>query len=189
MTVVDGSSIGSRWLPFAATERRRFIATASFTLRPPNASCTSRTLEIPRSRSTSARGSVSAGTMRLTLRDSLPFATLVLVHRGQAKEVSDILVDTGSASTVIAAEVAAQIGIVPEPDDRLRALRGVGGREVVFTRRLDRVELGFAGVDDFEIEIAGMDYGFQISGILGMDFLRATRSILDLDQLEIRFAT
>jgi hypothetical protein len=58
----------------------------------------------------------------------------------------------------------------------------VGGREVVFARGLDRLELGSASVDDFEVEVAGMDYGFKISGILGMDFLRATRSVLDLDQ-------
>jgi len=30
----------------------------------------------------------------------------------------------------------------------------------------------------FEIEVGGMDYGFDIQGILGMDFLRQTRAVL-----------
>jgi hypothetical protein len=41
---------------------------------------------------------------------------------------------------------------------------------------------------DFEIEIGGMDYGFEINGILGMDFLTASEAIIDLEKLELRFS-
>ena len=70
--------------------------------------------------------------MRLTLRDELPFITVTVVHHGVTTHVSDVLVDTGSASTLLNADVAASLGIVPEASDRLRTLRGVGGREVVW---------------------------------------------------------
>jgi hypothetical protein len=33
-----------------------------------------------------------------------------------------------------------------------------------------------------------MDYGFEIGGILGMNFLRAARAIVDLGSLTIEFA-
>jgi hypothetical protein len=33
---------------------------------------------------------------------------------------------------------------------------------------------------DFEIEVGGMDYGFGMNGILGMDFLMCTGAILNL---------
>ena len=39
--------------------------------------------------------------MRLTLRDELPFVTLTLVQRGVSIVVPSLLVDTGSASTLI----------------------------------------------------------------------------------------
>jgi hypothetical protein len=39
----------------------------------------------------------------------------------------------------------------------------------------------------FEVEIGGIDYGFPIHGILGMDFLCATDAKIDLGQFEIDF--
>jgi hypothetical protein len=38
------------------------------------------------------------------------------------------------------------------------------------------------------MEIGGMDYGFQLGGIIVMDFLRAARAVIDLDRLAIEFA-
>lgn len=42
-------------------------------------------------------------------------------------------------------------------------------REHVFTRHVDRLAIGDRGVDQFEVEVGEMDYGFEIGGILGMD--------------------
>ena len=126
--------------------------------------------------------------MRLTLRDELPFVTVAVHHHGVTAQVPDVLVDTGSASTLLNADVAASLGIVPEPADRLRTLRGVGGREVVFTRHIDRFEVGSKGLARFEVEIGGMDYGFAINGILGMDFLTVTGAVLNLRDLTLDYA-
>jgi len=125
--------------------------------------------------------------MRLTLRDELPFTTVTLVHGGSSIEVPNVLVDTGSASTLMNADIVSELGIVPEPSDRLRTLRGVGGREVVFARRIDRIAVAGRGLDAFEIEIGGMDYGFDINGILGMDFLRAAQAVMNLGDLTLTF--
>ncbi len=126
--------------------------------------------------------------MRLHLLDDLPFVTLTISHRGASVDVPNVLVDTGSASTIVNADIAGTIGIFPEPTDRLRTLRGVGGREVVFARPLDRVALGDRGVHRFEVEIGAMDYGFDLGGILGMDFLLAAGAILNLRDLTLEFA-
>jgi len=45
------------------------------------------------------------------------------------------------------------------PNDKLHRLRGVGGHEHVFLRRVDRFAVGEHGLDDFDIEIGEMDYG------------------------------
>jgi predicted aspartyl protease len=125
--------------------------------------------------------------MQLVLRNSLPFVTVALTHRGSTMSIADVLVDTGSASTVLSADAAAQLSIFPEPTDRLRTLRGIGGRELVFTRRLERIEVDGHGLDGFEVEIGGMDYGFAINGILGMDFLLGSRAIVSLADLTMMF--
>lgn len=125
--------------------------------------------------------------MRLTLKDDLPFVTVRIVFRGTEAEVPAVLIDTGSAGTILAADVVATIGIIPDLHDTLYAVRGVGGAEVVFARRVDRLMVGENGLDGFEIEVGGMDYGFEINGILGMDFLLRTGANIDLQALELRF--
>lgn len=125
--------------------------------------------------------------MRLLLRDDLPFMTVGLSYEGQSIEIQDVLVDTGSASTLFAADAVAAISLFPQPTDELRLIRGVGGTEAVFSRTIDNVEVGGRQLAQFEIEIAGMDYGFAINGILGMDFLTRTGAIIDLAKMQIEF--
>jgi predicted aspartyl protease len=123
--------------------------------------------------------------MRLTLRDDLPFVTVTATQGGATVELPDMLVDTGSASTLLSATVALQLGVVPSPSDPVRTLRGIGGREVVFCRRIDNFQIGDHAIDDFEVEIGGVDYGFAMNGILGMDFLIQVRAILNLRELSL----
>ena len=125
--------------------------------------------------------------MRIELRHDLPFVSVELTFRGRTVEVPDVLVDTGSASTVVSADAVEAIGLVLEPTDVLDSLRGIGGREFVFRRAIDRLRVGERAVDSFKVEIGGMDYGFAISGILGMDFLAPAGAVIDLGQRLIEF--
>lgn len=125
--------------------------------------------------------------MQLTLKDELPFTTLKIAYQGAEIEVADVLVDTGSASTILSADIMAQIGITPEPTDMLHTVRGIGGTEVVFTRQVDHLQIDQQRLSQFQIEIGGMDYGFGISGILGMDFLVQAGAIIHLRDLELEF--
>ena len=125
--------------------------------------------------------------MRLTSRHELVLVTASLTYRGTTVDIDEVLVDTGAASTVINADLAADAGIYLAPTDQLRRLRGVGGHEHVFMRSVDRFAVGDHGLDGFEVEIGEMDYGFHFGGIIGMDFLRAARAIIDLGNLTTEF--
>jgi predicted aspartyl protease len=126
--------------------------------------------------------------MQLWLKDSLPYVTIMVAYQGKMVEVSDVLVDTGSASTILSADKLMDVGIKPSVDDILHTIRGIGGGEVVFLREVDFLKLGERSISDFEIEVGGMDYGFDINGILGMDFLIKTGAIINLRELRIDFA-
>jgi predicted aspartyl protease len=126
--------------------------------------------------------------MQLILRDDLPFTILTIAYEGVETEVQDVLVDTGSATTVLAADIVASIGIEPEPTDRLLTIQGVGGTEVVFERKLEWLAVGAKRITAFAVEIGGMDYGFPINGILGMDFLVHTGAIINLRDMLIEFS-
>jgi hypothetical protein len=67
-------------------------------------------------------------------------------------------------------------------------LRGIGGHEMVFNRRIDRLQVGERALAQFAIEIAGMDYGFEINGILGMNFLREAGAVLNLRDLTLDYS-
>lgn len=125
--------------------------------------------------------------MRLQLRDNLPFVSITVNHQGKNIKIKNILVDTGSGGTILAADVLSKIGIVPQADDTLHTIFGVGGSEVVFTRKIDELKAGTFTIKQFEIEIGGMDYGFNIQGILGMDFLISAGANIDLNKLKIEF--
>jgi predicted aspartyl protease len=125
--------------------------------------------------------------VQLISRHELIYVTAALTYRGTTVELADVLIDTGAASTVINADLAADAGIFLAPSDQLRRLRGVGGHEHVFMREVDRFAVGEHGLNRFEVEIGEMDYGFEFSGIIGMDFLRAARAVIDLGNLTIDF--
>ncbi len=125
--------------------------------------------------------------MQLTLKDGLPFTTIKIAHNNTEIEIPHVLIDTGSAGTIFSVDALAQIGIAPEPQDTLHTIRGVGGIEAVFTRQIDRLQIEQRQVVRFEIEVGGMDYGFEINGIAGMDFLTQAKAIINLSTLEIQF--
>ena len=125
--------------------------------------------------------------MQLWLKDNLPFTTVTLGYRGQELEIENILVDTGSASTIFAADGLAAIQIIPLPDDILHTIRGVGGSETVFSRVVDYVKVGEKRLAGLEIEVGGMEYGFEFDGILGMDFLTNAGAIINLCDMLIDF--
>ena len=80
--------------------------------------------------------------MRLQLRDNLPFVSITVNHQGKNIKIKNVLVDTGSGGTILAADVLSKIGIVPQVDDTLHTIFGVGGSEVVFTRKIDELKAG-----------------------------------------------
>lgn len=124
--------------------------------------------------------------MKARAQGGLLYVPVELEFRGQKLLVDDAIVDTGSAASIFAADLVLALGLVPEPFDRLRRIRGVGGVEFVFTKTVDFLRAGPLEASSFEVEIGALDYGFPVGGILGLDFLRHTGAVIDLSALELR---
>ena len=123
--------------------------------------------------------------MKIRLEGGLLYVSTELVYRAQKLTLSEVILDTGSAGTLFSADEAVKLGLVPEPDDPLRRVRGVGGSEFVFSKRLDSLSLGDLSLSSFPIQIGAMDYGFPIQGLIGLDFLMQAGAVIDLANLEI----
>ena len=53
--------------------------------------------------------------MRFTLKHNLPFITIKAAHLGASINIPNVLVDTGSATTILSADYLAKIKIHPSP--------------------------------------------------------------------------
>lgn len=127
--------------------------------------------------------------MKIRLRDGLPYVTASLAYQGQQLSFRNVLLDTGSAGAIFSTDRVLAIGLTYEPDDRVQRIRGVGGTEFVFTKRVDCLVVGELQVNDFQIEVGAMDYGFDIDGIIGLNFLIQVGAIIDLAKLEVYLAS
>lgn len=108
--------------------------------------------------------------MNITESYGLPFVSMTVVFRGRELKLEKVLLDTGSASTLLNADIVQEIGMVPEGNDIVDIIRGVGGVEYVYTKYLDSIIVDEAILKDFQVEIGNMDYGMEIDGILGFNF-------------------
>ena len=125
--------------------------------------------------------------MKPKLLNQLLYTNISICYKDSKIDIDNILIDTGSSSTVFSADIISKIGIKPEATDPIKTIRGVGGIEIVFCRTVDYLQVNDFQMNNFEIEIAGMDYGLEINGILGMDFLIPSKANLNLKTLEINF--
>jgi len=52
---------------------------------------------------------------------------------------------------------------------------------------MDLITIAQCEIPKFTIQIGAMNYGFNINGILGMDFLKRSRATIDIDENIILF--
>ena len=74
--------------------------------------------------------------MKLSLYYGLAFAENVkLSNNGRDVCLSKVLVDTGSATTMISTDAAIKLALGPGPNDELVRVRGIGGQWSTFTKK------------------------------------------------------
>lgn len=122
----------------------------------------------------------------IVIRDQLPFMSIGVTYRGSTITLDNVLLDTGSASTVLSTDAVVAIRLEPELSDTIREVFGVGGSEPVVEKTVDSITIDGKTIPNFVIELGGMNYGFRINGIVGLDLLRALHATIDLDTLELR---
>lgn len=123
--------------------------------------------------------------VKLNLKYGLPFCSVKISYKGKSMSIDNVLLDTGSGGSVFKMDVVEEIGITIEDDDVIETISGVGGSEFVYKKAVDCISLGELELDNFKIEVGVMDYGFEINGILGMDFMKKVGAILDLNEMKV----
>lgn len=64
------------------------------------------------------------------------------------------------------------------------SIQGVGGIEYVYTKNLEAIYFEEVCIDNFSVEIGSMDYGFEIDGIIGFDFIQMAGLVIDAVKMQ-----
>ncbi|MGO1369644.1 retropepsin-like aspartic protease [Senegalia sp. (in: firmicutes)] len=123
--------------------------------------------------------------VRLEYKYGLPFCEITIEYEGKLMTLDNILIDTGSGGTIFKMDMVDNIGITIEKEDTIETISGVGGVEFVYKKNIDKIIFGNSEIDNFNIEIGVMDYGFDINGIIGIDFMKHIGAIIDLDKMVV----
>ena len=123
--------------------------------------------------------------MRLYYEYGLPFTEIELFNGEKRIKLSNVLIDTGSATTILSTEAAIGLGLGPQPDDKINLIRGVGGVEAVYEKNVERIILDTATLKNFKIDVGAMQYGFEINAIVGMDVLKQAKAIVNFYEMTL----
>jgi predicted aspartyl protease len=127
--------------------------------------------------------------MKLYFDYGLPFAEIDLVQSEKSVTLSKVLIDTGSATTIISTETAIELGLAQQPDDEISIVRGIGGIESVYEKHIERIAFESLAVNNFKVDVGAMLYGFDLDAIIGSDFLKQTKAIVNFDEMTLTPAT
>lgn len=70
--------------------------------------------------------------------------------------------------------------------DTVSTMAGAGGTERVVAKQIDTLILGELQVSPFTVHMSPMDYGFEMNGSIGLDFLMQTGAQINLRSLTLR---
>ena len=115
----------------------------------------------------------------------LPFCSIDMIHNNKSLKLNNVLIDTGSGATLLKMDKVEEIDITIDVNDSIETIHGVGGSEFVYKKTIDKIKLGNLSVENIKIEIGVMDYGFDIDGIIGINFLRKVGAVIDLEKMSI----
>jgi|SRR5690554_944586 len=120
--------------------------------------------------------------IKLEFNHGLLFTTIKIKYRGKSKELSNILIDTGAAETIITPDIVEDIGLMIEREDIISAFYGVGGSlHIFFSKQVDEVVIDRTVLPGVKIDFGLVDPKGSINGLLGLDILTEIGAIIDFE--------
>ncbi|WP_010252864.1 retropepsin-like aspartic protease [Acetivibrio cellulolyticus] len=124
--------------------------------------------------------------VRLPFKHGLLYAEVELENKGKKVLISDVIVDTGAAHSIFLADYLNDLDIDIEENEELVVTYGYGGyANSSLRKRIEKISIGNIQLRDFKIDFGEIDPDERINGLLGLDFLKGAKVLIDLDELKI----
>ncbi|NQZ05545.1 MAG: hypothetical protein HRT35_00150 [Algicola sp.] len=109
----------------------------------------------------------------------LPYISVVLNIGGVEIAFSNVLIDSGAASSLFNIEKLFENGLGVDKNDIICEMIGIGGTEYVIQRQIHSAQIAQSTVVKPTVQFGEMDYGFDIEGLIGADILRDMGAVID----------
>ena len=120
--------------------------------------------------------------VKLRYQDDLLFTSLDLTINNETLKLANVLIDTGSATTLINADY-----IFLDGTEKILNVQGVGRYEKVLFKKIDNFQIDNFTLNDISICVGDMDYGINIDCILGLDILKALNANISIKDMTLTF--
>jgi predicted aspartyl protease len=123
---------------------------------------------------------------QLKFKNGLLYADITIVHEDKTIYINDVIIDTGASHSIILPDFLYESDIGFDDNDMLVVMSGIGGAEAsAIRKRIDSISIGNISLKDIVIDFGVVDPKDRINGLIGLDFLRAAKIIIDLDAMVI----
>lgn len=109
-----------------------------------------------------------------------------LLEGPEGKAYTKLLLDTGSAYTIISQEILENIGCSPAVAKKRQRIITGSGYEIVPAVHLNRFHCLGKSIEDFEVLAHTLPFGTYVDGLLGMDFLNRFEVEIKIGPGEVR---
>lgn len=123
--------------------------------------------------------------MNLYFEYGLPFAEIELINDEKHVKLPKVLIDTGSATTIISTETAIELGLDQQPNDEINLISSIGGTESVYEKYVGKIILDGISIRNFKVDVGAALYSFEFDAIIGSDLLKQAKAIVNFDQMTL----
>ncbi len=123
--------------------------------------------------------------MKIIIENGMPFVSATVYANQKSFMIERALLDTGSTGTAFRTEDLESLGIYYTQDDDYILLKGFGGLEPIVEKAIDAVVVGDLTVGPMVVQMGALDYGYNIQGIIGLDFLLQAGAVLDFVEMDM----
>lgn len=123
--------------------------------------------------------------MNLDFRDGLLFSKISITHYEKSIIIPNVIIDTGASETILSIDAVDGLFSQYEPEDQIRFMSGIGGREASVRRKIHKIEFNSFRLAHYPIDFGRIGEDTRINGLIGLDILIPGKFIVDLNQLQL----
>ncbi|MGM7724098.1 aspartyl protease family protein [Metabacillus sp. Hm71] len=125
--------------------------------------------------------------MKFAVDDQLPLVSVHIEYNGMKKTFSNVLLDTGCASTIFDTDLCEEIGLMLDLENAITLkMYGIGGTEICIEQKVSCMNIDEFQLNNFSIQLGDVREMHGFDGIIGSDFFLANKLIIDFENMEVR---